>query len=81
MLAPFFPAIVSTNGPTVDSPIRLIDDVGPVKGDSNPNLACGQDAQAATLVASANPGSALSFAWAGGDGGVVRTLSPFIAMH
>ncbi|KAF7798203.1 hypothetical protein EIP86_009420 [Pleurotus ostreatoroseus] len=58
------------NNYAFDSPIRLIDDVGPVKGDSNPNLACGQDAQAATLVASANPGSALSFAWAGGDGGV-----------
>ncbi|RPD53086.1 hypothetical protein L226DRAFT_473662 [Lentinus tigrinus ALCF2SS1-7] len=57
------------NNPSVDSPIRLIDDVDPVKGASNPNLSCGQNAQNAALVASANPGSEVAFAWASGNGG------------
>ncbi|KAI0755681.1 glycosyl hydrolase family 61-domain-containing protein [Fomes fomentarius] len=57
------------NNPTVDSPIRLIDDVDPVKGTSNPNLSCGQNAQNAALVVPANPGSKVTFAWANGGGG------------
>ncbi|KAI1789111.1 glycosyl hydrolase family 61-domain-containing protein [Ganoderma leucocontextum] len=52
-----------------DSPIRLIDDIDPVKGASNPNLSCGQNAQNAALVAPANPGSQVAFSWASGNGG------------
>ncbi|KAM5540091.1 hypothetical protein V8D89_006231 [Ganoderma adspersum] len=52
-----------------DSPIRLIDDIDPVKGASNPNLSCGQNAQNAALVVSANPGSQVAFSWASGNGG------------
>ena len=33
-----------------DSPIRLIDDIDPVKGASNPNLNCGQGAALAAVV-------------------------------
>ncbi|CDO73875.1 hypothetical protein BN946_scf185016.g32 [Trametes cinnabarina] len=57
------------NHATGDSPIRLIDDIDPVKGASNPNLSCGQNAQKAALVVPANPGSSVSFAWASGNGG------------
>ncbi|KAI0327461.1 hypothetical protein GY45DRAFT_1257053 [Cubamyces sp. BRFM 1775] len=57
------------NNPTGDSPIRLINDIDPVKGASNPNLSCGQNAQNAALVVPANPGSTVSFAWASGNGG------------
>ncbi|KAI0660273.1 glycosyl hydrolase family 61-domain-containing protein [Cubamyces menziesii] len=57
------------NNPTGDSPIRLIDDIDPVKGASNPNLSCGQNAQNAALVVPANPGSTVTFAWASGNGG------------
>ncbi|KAI0643271.1 glycosyl hydrolase family 61-domain-containing protein [Trametes meyenii] len=52
-----------------DSPIRLIDDIDPVKGVDNPNMSCGQNAQKAALVVPANPGSSVSFAWASGNGG------------
>ncbi|KAI0710963.1 glycosyl hydrolase family 61-domain-containing protein [Earliella scabrosa] len=57
------------NNPSVDSPIRLINDVDPVKGTNNPNLVCGQNAQNAALVVPANPGSKVTFAWANGGGG------------
>ncbi|KAI0631525.1 glycosyl hydrolase family 61-domain-containing protein [Trametes polyzona] len=57
------------NHPTGDSPIRLINDIDPVKGASNPNLSCGQNAQKAALVVPANPGSTVTFAWASGNGG------------
>ncbi|KAL7278180.1 hypothetical protein ACG7TL_008153 [Trametes sanguinea] len=57
------------NHATGDSPIRLIDDIDPVKGSSNPNLSCGQNAQKAALVVPANPGSNVTFAWASGNGG------------
>ncbi|KAI0370656.1 hypothetical protein BV20DRAFT_966145 [Pilatotrama ljubarskyi] len=57
------------NNPTGDSPIRLINDIDPVKGASNPNLSCGQNAQNAALVVPANPGSTVTFAWASGNGG------------
>lgn len=53
------------------SPIRLIDDVSPVKGTSNSNLSCGQNAVAAELVAMANPGSTIAFSWESGEQGSV----------
>ncbi|KAI9070003.1 lytic polysaccharide monooxygenase, partial [Trametes sanguinea] len=49
------------------SPIRLVSDIGPVKGASNPDLFCGLEAQIAELVVPANPGSAVAFQWSGGD--------------
>ncbi|TCD66356.1 hypothetical protein EIP91_001462 [Steccherinum ochraceum] len=50
------------------SPIRLIDDIGPVKGSSNKDLICGLSAQNAEMVVPANPGSTVSFQWSGGGG-------------
>lgn len=51
------------------SPIRLVNDIGPVKGSSNPDLKCGLSAQNAAMVVPANPGSVVSFLWVGGGGG------------
>ncbi|KAI0291054.1 glycosyl hydrolase family 61-domain-containing protein [Multifurca ochricompacta] len=51
------------NAQPTDSPIRQIDDIGPVKGASNPYLNCGQAAQLATMVVPANPGSVMEFYW------------------
>jgi hypothetical protein len=45
------------------SPIREISSIDPVKGASNPNLSCGQDAKPASLVADVNSGSTVSFKW------------------
>lgn len=53
------------------SAIRQIDDVSPVKGATNRAVNCGQNAQIAQLSATANPGSNLTFDWAGGDGSKV----------
>ncbi|KAH8111152.1 glycosyl hydrolase family 61-domain-containing protein [Phellopilus nigrolimitatus] len=52
-----------------DSAIRLIDSVDPVKGATNRAVNCGQNAKIATLLANANPGSNITFDWAGGDNG------------
>ena len=56
------------NAKPSDSPIRQISDIGPVKGSNNPSLNCGLDAQLATMVVAANPGSVLQFFW-GNPGG------------
>ena len=50
-----------------DSPIRQISDISPVKGADNPSLNCGLNAQLATMVVPANPGSVMQFYW--GDPG------------
>ncbi|KAI0638726.1 glycosyl hydrolase family 61-domain-containing protein [Trametes polyzona] len=50
------------------SPIRLVSDISPVKGASNPDLNCGLNAQLAELVVPANPGSTVEFQWSGGAG-------------
>lgn len=50
------------------SPIRLVDDIGPVKGASNTDLICGLSAQNAEMVVPANPGSTVTFQWSGGAG-------------
>jgi len=50
-----------------DSPIRQISDISPVKGADNPSLNCGLNAQLATMVVPANPGSVMEFYW--GDPG------------
>ncbi|KAF9073608.1 glycosyl hydrolase family 61-domain-containing protein [Rhodocollybia butyracea] len=51
------------------SVIRQINDVDPVKGASNPFMNCGQDAQLAAEVATANPGDQIQFSWVNGDAG------------
>ncbi|KAI0694067.1 glycosyl hydrolase family 61-domain-containing protein [Cytidiella melzeri] len=56
----------ATPNPSV---VRQISSVDPVKGTSNANLNCGQDAQKASLLADAQPGSSLSFFWMNGDSG------------
>ena len=59
----------------VPSVVRRISTIDPVKGASNPSLNCGQNATAGSLVASTNPGSALTFQWeAGGGEGVSLTV-------
>ncbi|KAH7923365.1 hypothetical protein BV22DRAFT_1036374 [Leucogyrophana mollusca] len=56
------------NASPTPSIVRQINNVAPVKGASNAYMNCGQSAQKASLVASANPGSQLTFRWEGGDG-------------
>lgn len=51
------------------SPIRLVNDIGPVKGADNPDIKCGLSAQNGAVVVPANPGSVVSFLWVGGGGG------------
>jgi len=58
------------NPPNADqnpSPLRQVSDVGPVKGATNPNVNCGLNAQLASNVAKANPGSTIQWDWRGGD--------------
>ncbi|KAH8091368.1 glycosyl hydrolase family 61-domain-containing protein [Cristinia sonorae] len=50
------------------SPIRLVNDIGPVKGSNNKDLICGLSAQNAEMVVPANPGSTVTFQWSGGGG-------------
>lgn len=54
--------------PTTPSVVRRISIIDPVKGASNPFLNCGQNATAASLIASTNPGSKLTFQWEAGGG-------------
>ncbi|KAI9448963.1 glycosyl hydrolase family 61-domain-containing protein [Russula earlei] len=51
------------NAQPSDSPIRQISDISPVKGANNPSLNCGLNAQLATMVVPANPGSVVEFYW------------------
>ena len=53
---------------TEDSPIRLIDDIDPVKGASNPDILCGPGAKATSQYADAKPGSEVEVQWVGGGG-------------
>jgi hypothetical protein len=73
-----YTANAPNNAKPSGSPIRQISDIGPVKGSSNPSLNCGLNAQLATMVVSANPGSVLEFYWGNPGGGNVcfRVSSP-----
>lgn len=53
----------------------MIDDVSPVKGATNKYLSCGQNAQKASTVATASPGSKVSFKWSAITGGNVSFSS------
>lgn len=53
----------------------MIDDVSPVKGATNKYLSCGQNAQKASTVATASPGSKVSFKWSAITGGNVSLSS------
>lgn len=53
---------VETPAPSI---IRLVNTNSPVQGANNPFLNCGQDAQFASLVGNANPGSQLEILWVG----------------
>lgn len=57
---------VGTPAPSI---IRLVSTNSPVKGALNPDINCGQDAQFASLVGNANPGSQLEILWVGGTDG------------
>jgi hypothetical protein len=63
------------NAQPSDSPIRQISDISPVKGSNNPSLNCGLNAQLATQVVPANPGSVMEFYW-GNPGGSNVSFSP-----
>lgn len=56
------------------SVIRQISTPFPNHGASNPALTCGPDSTAGTLVANANPGDSLTFAWKGSDDSNVRSF-------
>jgi Auxiliary Activity family 9 (formerly GH61) len=70
------------NQPTdVQSVIRQIKEISPVKGANNPDLNCGLSAVPSALVADANPGSKIDVGWADLGGANVRVFShsnPFI---
>ena len=66
------------NAKPTDSPIRQISDISPVKGASNPSLNCGLNAQLATMVVPANPGSVVQFYW-GDPGGENVCFSCFFS--
>ncbi|GJJ09015.1 hypothetical protein Clacol_003236 [Clathrus columnatus] len=55
------------NQGNASSPIRVIDDITPVKGAMNRDINCGKNALIAAVVAPANPGSVLSFDWHSGE--------------
>ncbi|KAG0694491.1 glycoside hydrolase family 61 protein [Suillus ampliporus] len=57
---------VGTPAPSI---IRLVSTNSPVKGATNPDINCGSDAQLASLVGNANPGSQLQILWVGGTDG------------
>jgi hypothetical protein len=57
---------VATPAPSI---IRLVSTNSPVKGATNPAMNCGQDAQFASLVGNANPGSQIDVLWVGGTDG------------
>lgn len=59
------------------NPIRLINDITPVKGANNPDLVCGKGAKSAGLSAEAKPGSEIGFLWKNGENGPVC----FFAVH
>ncbi|KAI0739448.1 glycoside hydrolase [Daedaleopsis nitida] len=48
---------------SISSPIRMVSDIGPVKGATNPDITCGLSAQKAAIVADAQPGSTVSLMW------------------
>ena len=53
---------VETPAPSI---IRLVNTTYPVNGATNPAINCGQDAQFASLVGDANPGSQIEVLWVG----------------
>jgi hypothetical protein len=57
---------VKTPAPSI---IRLVNTNFPVMGTSNPYMNCGPDAQFASQVGNANPGSRLQLLWVGGTDG------------
>ncbi|KIJ33027.1 lytic polysaccharide monooxygenase, partial [Sphaerobolus stellatus SS14] len=61
------PDFVQSPSQQIDSPIRLVDMINPVKGATNPAVNCGSNAAKAKLVAEANPGSNIAFNWSGGS--------------
>ncbi|EJF62112.1 hypothetical protein DICSQDRAFT_169685 [Dichomitus squalens LYAD-421 SS1] len=56
----------NSNG--VQSPITMINSVSPIQNTSSSDLSWGQGAQKAAKIASANPGSTVSFKWVSGTG-------------
>ena len=64
------------NAQPSDSPIRQISDIGPVKGADNPSMNCGLNAQLATQVVPANPGSVMEFYWGNPNGANVSRVPP-----
>ena len=63
-----------------DSPIRQVSDVSPVKGAHNASINCGLNAQLATMVVPANPGSVMEFYWGSYAGQRVRFVFHVLPM-
>ncbi|KAJ7574643.1 hypothetical protein C8J56DRAFT_1064621 [Mycena floridula] len=60
-----FPGILPAGSQPVASIVRLVSSGDSKKGAADPYIDCGNDAQAATAVAPATPGSVLAFKWTG----------------
>ena len=67
---------VETPAPSI---IRQVSTNSPVKGATNPDIFCGQQAQLASLVGNANPGSQVEVLWVGGTDGS-SNVRKFISM-
>jgi len=69
----------ATNGGPGKSIVRQLSDLGPVKGASNPDLACGLGAHSpAALVAPAKPGSTVELQWMGAAGPWIHEVGPML---
>ncbi|KAJ7708236.1 glycosyl hydrolase family 61-domain-containing protein [Mycena rosella] len=55
------------NAEPTSSIVRQINNVDPVKGATNPDVNCGNNAQLASNITDANPGDSMAFLWTGGD--------------
>jgi len=62
----------------VQSVIRQISTISPVKGANNPDVNCGPSAVASSLVANANPGSTIDFLWTDGDAKWPHNTGPML---
>ncbi|KAJ7580637.1 hypothetical protein C8J56DRAFT_1057588 [Mycena floridula] len=60
-----FPGNLPAGSQPVASVVRLVSSGDSKKGATDPYIDCGNDAQAATAVAPATPGSVLAFKWTG----------------
>jgi len=68
---------VGTPAPSI---IRFVSTYYPIKGTTNPDTNCGQDAQFATLVGDANPGSQIKVLWVGSFNGSTNVCGSLLIL-